>query len=521
MKKNFLLFLGLMTAVVFFPSCGEDDTPADITVSGTIVDDQDDAVEGVTVSAEDGTASTTSDAAGAYTITLAENDHLLFEKEGYISADISVNGQTSINATVARGPGLIFATAFDRDGNIVADPGFGAADIKPSNNSLGNLSTPGGFFDDANYKGAVDPAGMAWYSGWTSYENVLAGGQTKSFTQGTLVTVTDEDLKDGADQTWTKNNTYILDGLVFVNDGQTLTIEPGTVIKGTAGEAENASALVVARGGKLMAEGTAAEPITFTFEDDNGGGQSPSLRGQWGGLIVLGKAMLNSSPGESAIEGIPTNEPRGTYGGTENDDNSGVIKYISIRHGGTNIGDDNEINGLTLGGVGTGTTIDYVEIIANKDDGIEWFGGTVDGKHLLAIFCGDDALDYDEGYDGQNQYVIIHQDPTADAADRGGEHDGGTDPETAEPFATPIFVNVTSVGNDGSRTITFRDNAGGEYHNSIFINYGRGIDIEDILDQDQDSYRQWEDGNLKIMNNVFFNIGAGETSTDLFKVSNP
>jgi len=234
----------------------------------------------------------------------------------------------------------------------------------------------------------------------------------------------------------------------------------------------------------------------------------------------LGRASLNSSPGESAIEGIPTNEPRGLYGGTINDDNSGVLNYVSIRHGGTLIGGDNEINGLTLGGVGSGTTIEYVEVIGNKDDGIEWFGGTANGRYLISAFCADDGLDYDEGYRGNNQFVVVHQDPAADAADRGGEHDGGTDPETGTPFATPIFANVTSIGNSGSRTITFRDNAGGEYHNSIFSGYGRGIDIEDLEGQDQDSYKQWEDGNLKLQNNVFSNIGAGSKAENIFKVSN-
>ena len=157
------------------------------------------------------------------------------------------------------------------------------------------------------------------------------------------------------------------------------------------------------------------------------------------------------------------------------------------------IGTDNEINGLTLGGVGTGTTIEYVEVVGNRDDGIEWFGGTVSGRFLISAFCADDGLDYDEGYRGGNQFVIVHQDPAEGAADRGGEHDGGTDPETGTPFATPTFVNVTSIGNSDSRALTFRDNAGGTYQNSIFINYGRGIDIEDLQGQDQDSFRQWED----------------------------
>ena len=311
---------------------------------------------------------------------------------------------------------------------------------------------------------------------------------------------------------------YILDGFVFVNDGQTLNIEAGTIIQGAPGEAENASALVISRGARIMAEGTATQPIIFTFEGDNGG-TSPDQRGRWGGLIILGSASLNSIPGETAIEGIPTSETRGTYGGNLDADNSGVLRYVSCRHGGTNIGADNEINGITLGGVGSGTTIEFVEVVSNRDDGFEWFGGTAQGRYLISAFNGDDALDYDEGYRGRNQYVIIHQDATADSADRGGEHDGGTDPEDATPFANPIFANVTSVGNPNTRTMTFRDNAAGQYYNSIFVNYGRGIDIEDVEGSNADSFQQFLDFNLKLECNVFFNIGAGDTGADLFTIT--
>ena len=131
--------------------------------------------------------------------------------------------------------------------------------------------------------------------------------------------------------TWKTGKTYLLDGFVFVNDGQVLTIEPGCVIKGKPGQGENASALIVARGGNIMAEGTPDKPIIFTAEADNlNGSLANTDRGLWGGLIALGKGKLNSSPGESQIEGIPTNEPRGRYGGNDDNDNSGVLKYISI-----------------------------------------------------------------------------------------------------------------------------------------------------------------------------------------------
>ncbi|HHB52491.1 MAG TPA: hypothetical protein ENK75_05555 [Saprospiraceae bacterium] len=210
--------------------------------------------------------------------------------------------------------------------------------------------------------------------------------------------------------TWKEGKTYIRDGFVFVNSGQTLTIEPGTIIKGKSGQGAEASALIVARGGKIIAEGTKDKPIIFTAEaDDLKGSVDKGARGLWGGLIVLGNARLNTEPAEQQVEGIPTTEPRGVFGGNDDNDNSGVIKYVSIRHGGTDIGEGNEINGLTLGAVGSGTEIDYVEVISNNDDGIEFFGGTVGVKHAVLSLCGDDGFDYDMGFRGKGQFWVVLQ----------------------------------------------------------------------------------------------------------------
>ena len=313
--------------------------------------------------------------------------------------------------------------------------------------------------------------------------------------------------------TWTKDNIYLLDGFIYVNDGQTLTIEAGTIIKGTPGEGAEASALIVARGGTIMAEGTAAEPIIFTSQADDiqpgeiVGTIPVTQRGLWGGVIILGKAGLNTIPNVQQIEGIPVTETRGQYGGTEDDDNSGVLRYVSIRHGGSEIGEGNEINGLTLGGVGSGTTVDFVEVIANLDDGFEWFGGTVNTSHLISAYCGDDAMDYDQGWRGNNQFWFVFQDAEGD---RGGEHDGGTDPETGTPFATPKIFNATFIGGGDNRALTLRDNAGGEYHNSIFSNYGKGIDVEDLAATDGDSYNQLKIGNLKLNNLLFSGVRGDE-----------
>ncbi|RJP57433.1 MAG: T9SS C-terminal target domain-containing protein [Ignavibacteriales bacterium] len=324
--------------------------------------------------------------------------------------------------------------------------------------------------------------------------------------------------------TWTSNNEYILDGLIFVDSLSTLTIEAGTVIKGrlqsniTTGD--GASALVVRRGAQIFAEGTPESPIIFTSELDDVTVPEDLLltdRGLWGGLIVLGEATTNQPTTQNQIEGIP-GEFNARYGGNDDSDNSGVLRYVSIRHGGFSISGvpGDEINGLTMGAVGSGTTIEYIEVIANFDDGYEWFGGTVNTRYLAAIMCGDDAFDYDQGWRGKNQFWFALQ--GEDEAGRGGEHDGGDDCETCEPYAIPMISNATyigsgassvGVGGDGNdRAIYFRDNAGGKYYNSIFTDYvGVGLKIEDI--DGQDSRTQMENGNLVLSNNIWYGFGAG------------
>ena len=323
--------------------------------------------------------------------------------------------------------------------------------------------------------------------------------------------------------TWTANNTYILDGMVFVNSGDELTIEPGTIIKGMPGSGAEASALIVARGGKINAVGTLENPIIFTFEQDALDGSTPyNTKGQWGGVIILGNAQLNSSPGETQIEGIPDTESRGLYGGNDDLDNSGTMTYVSIRNGGTDIGAGNEINGLTLGGVGSQTTLEYIEVIANADDGVEFFGGTASIKYVLTAFCGDDSFDYDEGWRGYGQFWCTVQEEGD--GDRGGEHDGGTDPEDGLPYAHPIISNATYIGQGtsaGKRAITLRDNAGGEYHKSIFFNWGKGIDIENLA-SGEDCYQRFINDEIKFSENIFdqcTNQGVNAEAQDIFKVT--
>lgn len=309
--------------------------------------------------------------------------------------------------------------------------------------------------------------------------------------------------------TWTKDKEYVIEGFVFVNDGQTLTIEPGTVVRFAAGEGENASALIVSRGGKIMAEGTADEPIIFTAEsDDLILSVDKEKRGLWGGLIILGNAPINVRGGEAAIEGIPFAEPRSVFGGPDENDDSGVLKYVSIRHGGTNIGDGNEINGLTLGGVGSKTIIDYVEIISNEDDGVEIFGGTVNLKHMVVSGCGDDAFDYDLGWTGKGQYWLAVQ--SENLGDNIIEAGGGTDPVIGTPNSLPNIFNATLIGNGNngeSGSMKFFNYAGGILANSLIINDNHGILLE-ITDMQHDSYAQWLQGKLAVKNNVFYEVAA-------------
>ena len=220
--------------------------------------------------------------------------------------------------------------------------------------------------------------------------------------------------------TWSEGNIYELAGRIAVESGATLIIEPGVIVKGRAGTGANATALIVARGASIDAAGTAQKPIIFTSVADQiqpGDTESPNLdpdqNGLWGGVIILGSAPISASNtggdlSEINIEGIPTTDPNGLYGGNKPADNSGTFTYVSIRHGGANIGQGNEINGLSLGGVGSATTINNIEIVGNQDDGIEWFGGTVNVSDVVVWNSFDDAIDTDQAWSGTlDNFVIV------------------------------------------------------------------------------------------------------------------
>ena len=276
-----------------------------------------------------------------------------------------------------------------------------------------------------------------------------------------------------ANTTWVTGKTYVLGARIFVVSPAKLTIEKGVIVKGEAGSGANATALVVARGAQIDAQGTATEPIIFTSVADeiapgmiDSPNMDPTVEGLWGGLIVLGKAK-SSLPGdvaEFAIEGIPATDTNGLYGGTVDTDNSGIIKYISIRHGGSLIGASNEINGLTLGGVGSGTVIENVEVVANQDDGIEFFGGTVSVKNVLVWNSGDDGVDTDQAWAGTvDNFIVICGINT----DHGLEIDG---PEGAYNAAHTV-KNGSVKGHPASEFGDFRAAARGTFENLYFYNF--------------------------------------------------
>lgn len=269
------------------------------------------------------------------------------------------------------------------------------------------------------------------------------------------------------DMTLEAGDYILLTGQTFVDSGVTLTLNPGVTVEALPDDGEGlAPCLVIKRGGTIMAEGTAANPITFTSYLP----EDMKSRGTWGGLIVLGSAPINKDGGEAFVEGL-VGIP---FGGDDAADNSGVLKYVRVWYGGRSIGQDNEINGITLAGVGNGTTVEYCEVAWNVDDGFEMFGGTVDLKYCSVIFVGDDAFDTDMGYQGRGQYLFVMQ--GSEEANRGFEMDNDGSNMDKQPRSCPRFANITMIGSgdttvaaDNDQMIRLREGSGGDFRNLIIV----------------------------------------------------
>lgn len=261
-----------------------------------------------------------------------------------------------------------------------------------------------------------------------------------------------------ANKTLTADKTWTLKGYVYVPNGITLTIEAGTVIKSDKTEK---GALCIERGGKIQANGTADKPIVMTSGQD-AGARTP---GDWGGLIILGNAPTNRSS-TPVIEG-GLDRP---YGGSNATDNSGTLKYVRIEYAGIAAFPGSEINGLTLGGVGSGTTIENIQIVYGNDDAYEFFGGTVNAKYLVAYGTADDDFDFDFGYVGRIQFAVALRDPAfVDNGDAGNgiEADNDGSGTTATPYTRPVLSNFTFVGPNNATGTAANHNFGNRWRRAV------------------------------------------------------
>lgn len=332
--------------------------------------------------------------------------------------------------------------------------------------------------------------------------------------------VFDADLTGSSNVTWYPDTVYNLKEFVFLESGGSLTILPGTIVKGDTGRQANAKALIISRGAKIVAQGNRANPIIFTTALDTVDSQTDLTvddRGLWGGLLILGQARISDGKFEEAIEGIPLqgglSDPRARYGGIggdtttfNDDDSSGALSYVSIRHGGSVLEANNEINGLTLGGVGRRSVFDHIEVFGNADDDVEFFGGVPDMKYVAASYSDDDGFDTDEGYRGRIQFGFrLISDLVGN---NGTENDGAELPITTTPFTHQNWYNLTLVGSGVDIAITtndrgfhIRDNCTPRIRNSIWTQF-------DELVGTLENVQSMDTSQLKITDNIWWGFGC-------------
>lgn len=300
-----------------------------------------------------------------------------------------------------------------------------------------------------------------------------------------------------ADTTWTADNVYVLQGAVFVNNGATLTIEAGTLI---IGDSASLGTLIISQGAKIDARGTADAPIVMTSDQPVG----QRRRADWGGLIINGYAPLNVPGGEGEGEG-----DTGTFGGSSPNDDSGTLQYLRVEFAGTEFSPDNELNGIAFQGVGRGTTVDHIQVHMNKDDGVEFFGGTVNLKYVVLTGNADDSFDVTEGWTGMAQFVFIQQ--YGDDADNGFEIDNNAENNTLKPTTNPRIYNVTAIGDpstdlgsDSDLGMLVREGAAGNWANMVVMGFKEwGIEINHTA-----TFNNAKKGDLVISNSYWFDNGS-------------
>ena len=350
-----------------------------------------------------------------------------------------------------------------------------------------NVFAQNSFWTQTTYRGAFEPApSPMWTTGWTNWDpqNTVYPAATDTISGEIVI-----------HSTWASNKVYLVQGPVYVKTF--LLIQPGTVVlfdKNTPG-----SALIVTKAGTLYAEGTVTQPIVFTSNAAVG----QRTVGDWGGIVMLGEAVNNIPPNTAAgssagigyIEGLPTSINT-EYGGNDDQDSSGILKYVRIEFGGYAYMPDKEINGLTFGSVGSKTVVDYVQVSFTNDDAFEWFGGTVNAKHLVSYRNLDDDFDTDFGYRGKVQFGLIVRDPyiadqSAASTSEGFESDNDGAGSNNSPKTAATFSNITAIGPlrgnlqatvdiKFRRALRLRRNTELKVFNSLFMDFKEGLHVEGI-----------------------------------------
>lgn len=369
------------------------------------------------------------------------------------------------------------------------------------------------FLDSTNYKGAFPADQPMWTNGWCNWNPDSTNYPSANVTVAGNVTT---------NTTWTSNNTYLLTGTVYVDSGVTLTIQPGTVIRGNDAIAN--SCLIIKRSGRIIAQGTATNPIVFTSNKSIG---SRGLA-DWGGIIILGRATTNVGIGQ--VEGLAA-DPANQYGGSDDNDNSGILSYVRIEYGGYVFAQNKEINGLTLGAVGRGTQIDHIQCSFINDDAFEWFGGSVNCKYLVSYRNLDDDFDTDFGYHGLVQYGLAVRDPqiadnsyslpSGGSTSEGFESDNDATGTSNNPTTNATFANFTMIGpyrgNNSStvhpafrRGARIRRNSQLKIINSIISDWATGVMIDGSACE-----ANITNGYLYVRNNLITNhkMRAGEVAS--------
>ncbi len=346
-------------------------------------------------------------------------------------------------------------------------------------------------FDSTDYVGAFGK--VNWAQGWSNFDpDNTVYPATNATLSGEITTNTTLDA----------SKVYLLNGFVYVKNNATLTIPAGTIIRGDRG---SKATLIITKGAKISAQGTVTQPIVFTSNQAAGSRDY----GDWGGIIILGNAKVNPTGGTATIEGGVNNaNSDGAYGGTDDNDNSGIISFIRVEFPGIAFQPNNEINGITLGGVGKGTKMDHVQVSYSGDDAIEWFGGSVDSKYLITLRAWDDDYDCDFGFTGRIQYCFTMRDPAiADISGSNGfeiDNDGTGSANT--PFTAPIFSNVTilgpkvfsaSISSQYTRAVHQRRNSRISIFNSVLAGYPVGWFVDALT-----TYNEVISGNAEFKNNI-------------------